>query len=198
MIRKLQENQAEDMGSCITLSNMNMINDFRKLWSDLSVWTSRCIVSIGFGTDDLAANSARLNRVPDEFNIKLNIFFGSVSSTEFINLLAIHIVYMLNLAQALIDQDKVAADTGIRDLYRNAEAISESLASMNPYWNRVQWFNLFYIYISMSIEYMIFQNAKDYYRANNVEDVISIHVLLMADYMSTGIMQSLIVEPQQI
>lgn len=183
---------------CLTLGETNMIGDIRKLWTELAFWTKDFMECINNQSKELQVTIIRLNRIPDDFLLKLTIFFGSLFSEDFINFLAIHIVLLQNLASALKIQDRQASNTALSQLYVNADAMSESLAKMNPFWLKTQWYNMFYNYISTTVEEMVSKFGGNDQRSVDAFERVYIQILVMADYMSTGIMQRLtLISPAQ-
>lgn len=176
---------------CITLGEVNMIGDIRKLWTELCFWTKDFMECINNQSKELQVTTIRLNRIPEDFLLKLTIFFGSQPSEEFINLLAIHIVLLQTLATALKRQDQQGSSNAIAQLYVNADAMSTSLAAMNPFWLKTQWYTMLYSYISTTVEEMVSKYAGNDQRSVDAFERVYVQILLMADYMSTGIMRQL-------
>jgi hypothetical protein len=193
--RKLQNTENQ----YITYGQMNLITDFNMLWLQLSTWTRLYIISVMTGYGDPDAIFTRLFKIPGDFNTKLQVFFGPQTAEDIYNLLAARMVVIRNLAYAFKANDSTIINAAVSQLYRNADNISELLARINPYWTMNQWKRLFYDYQGMIITWMVNTASRSPLNID-IWDRITDHALLLANYMSRGIMQYLVVQgvqPQQ-
>jgi hypothetical protein len=191
--RKLQNTENQ----YITYGQMNLITDFNMLWLQLSTWTRLYMISVITGYGDPDAIFTRLYQIPRDFNTKLAVFFGPQTANEIYNLLAARMVVIRNLAYAFKANDSAAINESVSQLYQNADNISELLAKVNPYWTVNQWKNLFYDYQGLMITWMVNTASRSPLNID-IWDRITDHALLLANYMSRGIMQYLVIQNGQL
>lgn len=177
----------------ITYGQMNLITDFNMLWLQLSIWTRLYIISVIADYGDADAIFARLYQIPSDFNTKLEVFFGPRTADEIYNLLASRMVVIRNLSYAFKANDSTAINAAVDQLYQNSDNISELLARVNPYWTVSQWKNLFYEYQGLMVTWMVNTASRSPLNVN-VWDRITDYALLLANYMSRGIMQYLVIQ----
>jgi len=171
----------------ITYGQLSIINDFRKLWAEFAMWMKVYIISIDNNSRDIPAISERLYRVPKDFYSKLEVFFGPVLSQQLYTLLMKYIVTCMQLTISTKNGNRQIVDANTAEWYRNAEELSNFLAQITFAWNKGQWDNLFFQYMSMAIQEMVARFSGDYNMQTSVNDRIMIHALMMADYMANGI-----------
>lgn len=187
-----QVNKLQEVTNYITYGQLNILNDFRKLWSEQTIFTRSYIDSTDVSSPDLQAVSDRLMKVPDQMYMKLEVFFGPIWAERYINVLQIHIVLLERLSAALKKNDQETADATTKDLYQNADEMADILARMNVFWSKGQWGLLLTQYVNLMISMMVARFSGDYERAIQVYDRFYIHALIIADYMAAGIMQYVI------
>ncbi len=176
---------------------MNLITDFNMLWLQLSIWTRLYIISVITGYGDTDAIFTRLYQIPRDFYTKLTVFFGPQTANEIYDLLAARMVVIRNLSYAFKANSSEAINSAVRQLYENADNISELLARTNPYWTVNQWKNLFYDYQGLMITWMVNTASRSPLNID-IWDRITDHALLLANYMSRGIMQYLVIQNGQL
>lgn len=181
----------------ITYGQMNLITDFNMLWLQLSIWTRLYMISVITGYGDSDAIFTRLYQIPADFNTKLSVFFGTQTANEVYGLLAARMVVIRNLANAFKANDSTAINTAVSQLYQNSDSISELLARVNPYWTGNQWKNLFYQYQSLMITWLVNTTSRSPLNID-IWDRITDYALLLANYMSRGIMQYLIIQEEEV
>ncbi|MBR0597193.1 hypothetical protein [Sinanaerobacter chloroacetimidivorans] len=187
----------QDESNYITYGQMNLINDFRTLWAELTIWERSYIASIAaqFGND--MAVSDRLHRIPSDFKSKLETFYGEVAPERFEFLLTKHITLIQEMVKAQQRGDIEAMNTAITELYKNSDEISTYLAMMNPYWNAAQWRILLDQYLRLTIDQIVALFSGDFSRDIEIYDRLAHHALILGDYMAAGVMQYLITKEAQ-
>mgnify|MGYP000858728027 CR=1 FL=1 len=175
----------------ISYGQMNMQNDFRALTAQMSILSGSYITSIaaGFGND--AAIAGRLYGLPVKFIEKIQMAFGTPSMNALLHLLQMHVIYLITLVNAMKTGDVESIDTNTAQLYRNADDISARFASINPFWDGVQWRNLLNSYIAMTIEEAICVMAGNFEKHLDVCDRLLHHALFMGDYIAAGMLRYL-------
>jgi hypothetical protein len=158
--------------SYIPYGQMNLIVNYRTLWLNLSMWTRAYLLSLASGLPNTKAVSERLYEIPNQFGRILQLIFGQQSAERFINLLSTHIIQMEAAITAQKNGDSQALNDSAKLLYQNADEISNFLEEINPFWFKVQWRNLFYTYISMTLAESTALLSGDYSKAIDIFDRI--------------------------
>lgn len=180
----------------ITFEQMNLINDMRRIWAQLALYTREFMISTAGELGDLEVVGARLYQVPRDLYNRLQLFFGPVMAEQFLTLFSQNVVITASLITALKDNNIEAVNSSTTRLYQNADEISAFLAQMNSYWDEQLWRDLLYRYISMTIDQAVARMGGEYQRDMDIFGRIVTHNYIMADYMARGIMQNLTVNPQ--
>jgi hypothetical protein len=173
---------------------MNLLINLRNLWLDLATWTRNYTVSVmsGFGNTEMVGN--RLYQIPIDFNNRLQLIFGAQSTQQLVNLLSQHIILMMTTATALKDGDQETVDKNVKLLYQNSSDLAVYFEQINPYWSDIQWGNLLDQYVSMTLQEMFALASGNFEKDINIYDRITYFTVLLADYMTSGIMQYLAVK----
>ena len=129
--------------SYLTYGQMNLINDFRSLWTDITGYTRGYMLSSALGNQQLAdAYSRRIYLIPEQFKSKLEPFFGSEIAIKFQSLLSDLLLNSQLLIKAYIDEDEALVNNITVNSYAKINELSEFLAEINPYWNKEEWLAL--------------------------------------------------------
>lgn len=102
-----------------TLSQVKLINLFRKLWEQYDVWTRPTIISIAFGLADLTLVIRRLLRNPVGFGHAFDIYYGYNIASQFSSLLREHLVLAAQIVEASKTGDMRTAAEADKRLYLN-------------------------------------------------------------------------------
>lgn len=122
---------------------------------------------------------------------KLQPFLGVELAEQFQSLLSMY----LNHAQILVDaqknMDQEAMNNTVSALYRDADSMADFLASINPYWSKIQWQNLFYQLTEMGISEIVALFSENYVAELDLRDRMLKLGLVLGDYMASGVMHYL-------
>jgi len=163
----------------------------RMLWTEHVLWTRAFIVSTVFNLSDLSAVTNRLLRNPSDFADTLTPYYGRSSAVKFADLLKEHLLIAAQLVNAAKNGDLAAADVQRRKWYANADDIAAFLAGINPYWSGDIWRSLLYDHLKMT-ENEAVQIIKGQYEPSIAQfDDIQKEALVMADYMTEGIIKQM-------
>jgi len=122
---------------------MNLINDFRSLWTDITVYVRGYMLSSALGNQQLSdAYNRRIYLIPEQFKSKLEPFFGSDVAIKFQSLLSDLLLNSQLLIKAYIDKDETLVNNITVNSYAKINELSEFLAEINPYWNKEEWLAL--------------------------------------------------------
>lgn len=183
------KNQQQEI--VISYGFMNLINLYRAIWSELAIWSRTYILSTMSSYGNINEVGERLYTIPVQFQTQLKAIFGEEMAEKFQILLSQHVVLIMTLTNAVKNGDATAQNTAITQLYQNADEMATYLAEINPFWNKTQWTNLLYYYISLTTNDLVALASSDFSQDIQISDRITYHVLLMGEYMANGIIQYL-------
>lgn len=192
-----QTNSLEHRRNHITYGHMNMIHDFKKLWTELTIWQRTLIGSMAASFGDRDLINQRLYRITSEFKNKLQMFYGKVLPERLEFLLIKHLVIAEGVITALKDGNQEAADQGISDWYKNCDEMARYMSLINPYWNEAEWRNLLRQYVKMTVEETIALFSGAYEKDIEIFDRMSHHSSILGDYMANGVIQQITERPRQ-
>lgn len=144
-----------------------------------------------FRTDSIDAVYERLLREPVDIYRTARNFYGPHLSEQYLNYLTQQVINFRNLTEALIHNDYQAADRYWQNWNHTGAQIADFLVRINPYWERAQWQQLLQEYHLMIYYEILAILSGDYKREIEIFDRIVDHTIIMADYMSRGLMLNL-------
>ncbi|MDD3168619.1 MAG: hypothetical protein PHC91_04025 [Eubacteriales bacterium] len=175
----------------LTYEQVNLINDFRALWSDVIIWLRSYAVSVLTEFSDVNAIRNRIARITDELNQKLQPFFGVEQAAQFQQLFLLYLLHADSIISAMKDNDRQAADSAVVALYKDADNMADFLARINPDWSRDQWQNLFYQLTETGIAEIIALYSGDYEKEISIRSRLLKLALVLGDYMASGVINKL-------
>ncbi|MBR0596726.1 hypothetical protein [Sinanaerobacter chloroacetimidivorans] len=175
----------------ITYEQMNLINEFRKHYVNLSVWSRALAISLKFNLENTGPVYERLQLEALNTYLTLANFYGNEATQEYLNLLTQQIILYRSVVEAMLNNDTETADRDLKRLYDNSELIGDYFARLSPYWDKEQWVNLQRQYIDALYSGAFSIVQGDYQREIEIFDRMVYYTNLMADYTSRGIMRSL-------
>lgn len=181
----------QNQSTYITYGQMNLINDFRALWTELVIWMRSYMVSTITGFSDINAIRNRINRIPWEMSLKLQPFLGVELAEQFQSLLSMYLNHAQILVDAQSNKDQEAMNNTVATLYRDADSMADFLASINPYWSKSQWQNLIYQLTEMGIAEIVAIFSGNYVTEIDLRDRMLLLGLVLGDYMASGVMHYL-------
>lgn len=140
--------------------------------------------------DDIAD---RLYIIPVDFHDRLTLIFGRQPAEEFLKLLSMNIILTETIINAMKNGDQQAVNTNTLALYRNADALAGLLRGINPFWSDMQWRNLLYNFINMTLQQTTAFMSNKFKESIDIYDRLAAHSQLLGDYMANGIIQYLVV-----
>jgi hypothetical protein len=168
---------------------MNLMNEFRKLWEEHVVWTRLFIISALAGLPDLDVTTKRLLRNPEDFAKVLEIFYGKQKANSFKSLLEEHLKIAASIVENVKQGNEKAAEQYSRLWYANADRIAAFLASMNPYWPEDEWKRLLHDHLRMTADEVTARLKGEYAKDSIIFDMIQEQALAMADTMTAGMIK---------
>ena len=168
---------------------VDVINTFRLLWSQHVMWTRSFIVSSTPNRPDLDAVTNRLLRNPIDFAKVLKKYYGERKASTFEKLLTEHIEIAGQLLNAHKLKECKRIEKERRKWYNNADRISNFLSSINPFWSKRKWQEMFYRHLKMIECTMQDRIARRYTAEIAMYQNIESEALHMADMMAVGIIK---------
>jgi len=144
------KNESQD--SLVTYGQMNLIFRARNLWREFVVWSRVYLISRVAGIGIAEDVFRRIYQIPREFGDIIRLIFGDQAADKTIQQLSSTVILFRNLVEAMITDDRAAADQLVRDLYENADERAVYLASINPFWDEMQWKYLIYTFYNYSFQ----------------------------------------------
>jgi len=155
------------------------------------MWSRALATVLKFRTDSIDAVYERLLQEPDDMYKVARNFYGPEISEQYLYYFTQQVITYRNLTEALINSDYQKADQYWKSWNDTGDQIAEFLARINPYWERTQWQQLFQKYHLMVYYETLAIIAGDYKKEIEIYDRIIDHTIMMADYMSRGLIQNL-------
>ncbi|MDF2821157.1 MAG: hypothetical protein K0R15_1598 [Clostridiales bacterium] len=164
-----------------------LINIFRKLWEQHVMWTRSFIISTVSELGDLEYVTERLLANPSDFADALRHFYGNEKSNRFEKLLTDHLLIAANLLNNAKAGNSDSVKEDRKNFYKNGDDIITFLSQINPYWSPNKFKPLFYNHLNMVENEAIYRLNEQYDLDVKLYDMMESEALLMADLMSTGI-----------
>lgn len=174
---------------CITYGQMNLINDFRMLWTDVTVYLRGYALSSATGLDKLKeATRLRVYHIAQHFASKLEPFFGDKISEQFQTLMLQFLIDTMELIDAYVSGDETAINQALPPVYKDINDISSFLSSINPYWSKDQWEGLLTRLLENGLSGLEAIKAEDYEQDFQIIESNLRYATMMGDYMANGLL----------
>ena len=172
-------------------ASQNAFHDqMRKLWEDHVTWTRLAIVTFADGSPSFDATAARLLQNQTDIGDAIKPFYGNAAGTQLTALLHDHITIAVELLQAAKAGDTVAFDDANTRWYANANDIADFLARANPRsWPRDVMRADMKTHLDQTLAEASHELQGDYPASVRDYEAIHLHILDMADMLSSGIMK---------
>ena len=174
----------------ITVKELRLRNDMRKLWEDHVTWTRLAVISLIDGSPDTNATVARLLRNQDDIGDAIKPFYGNAAGDALAQKLREHILIAADLIAAAKsgDQGRIAAEQA--RWQQNARDIATFLSRANPrYWKQDALTAMLFMHLRLTTAEVVARLQGDWNGDVASYDRIHLHALRMADALSTGIVK---------
>jgi hypothetical protein len=174
-------------------------DQMRKLWEDHVTWTRLAIVTFADGSAGFNATAGRLLQNQTDIGDAIKPFFGDAAGTQLTSLLHDHItiaVELLQAAKARADgrsaSSRAVATAAFNDAnarwYANANQIADFLAAANPrFWPQDVMRADMKTHLDQTLAEASHELGADYADSVTDYEAIHLHILDMADLLSSGI-----------
>jgi hypothetical protein len=174
----------------LTAQQLAFHDQMRKLWEDHVTWTRLAIVTFADGSAGFPTTAQRLLDNQDDIGAAIAPFFGTSAGDQLAALLHEHITLAVAILQAAKDGDTAGFNSAKARWYANANDIADFLARINPrFWPDDVMREDMKVHLDQTLAEAADELAGHY--ADSVRDyeAIHLHILAMADMLSTGIIE---------
>ncbi|MFB5660366.1 glycosyltransferase [Alteribacillus sp. HJP-4] len=175
---------------CISQSEVEFENEFRRLWIDHVLWTSNYITSATTaGAEDQEQVLARLLKNQEDIGNAVKPVYGEDAGNTLTELLKEHI----SIAGEIVEAAKNGEEDKVKQLnkewYRNADDIAAFLSEANPNLKNEDVKNLLYTHLEMVADDLTASLEKDWdARIAAIDEGIT-HIIIMADTISEAVVK---------
>jgi len=163
-------------------------DQMRKLWEDHVTWTRLAIVTFADGSAGFNATAGRLLQNQTDIGDAIKPFFGDAAGTQLTSLLHDHITIAVELLQAAKAGDTAAFNDANTRWYANANQIADFLAAANPrFWPQDVMRADMKTHLDQTLAEASHELGADYADSVTDYEAIHLHILDMADLLSSGI-----------
>jgi hypothetical protein len=165
-------------------------DQMRKLWEDHVTWTRLAIVTFADGSAGFDATASRLLQNQADIGEAIKPFYGDAAGTKLTSLLHDHITIAVEILQAAKAGDTAAVDDATARWYANADAIADFLAAANPdFWPQSVMREAMKTHLDQTLAEATAELGGDYPASVAAYDEAHLHILDMADLLSSGIIR---------
>lgn len=183
-------NKSQELSDYLTYAQMNLINAFRYNVFQLVMWSRSLVNVIASDLKSIEVVTRKIHTMPALFYNSVRPYMGELTAQEFQDLLFQHILIFTKIIYGLKRGDRQEVDNNIAAWYQNADDMANFLARNNLYWNRDQWRLLLYSYLDLTIRETVALLSQDYENGILYYDRLQDLSLMIADYMSRGLIQN--------
>jgi hypothetical protein len=165
-------------------------DQMRKLWEDHVTWTRLAIVTFADGSAGFDATATRLLQNQTDIGNAIAPFYGQAAGDQLSTLLHAHITIAVQLLQDAKAGDTTAFGTDKARWYDNGNQIADFLSAANPrFWPDDVMRAVMKEHLDQTLAEAEDELAGNYTASVNDYEAIHLHILVMADLLSSGIMR---------
>jgi hypothetical protein len=172
-----------------TAAQVAFHDQMRKLWEDHVTWTRLAIVTFADGSQGFSATAARLLQNQTDIGNAIAPFYGTDAGQQLSSLLHDHITIAVELLQDAKAGDTAAFEAAKIRWYANANQIADFLSAANPrFWPDATMRAAMKEHLDQTLAEAVDELNGDYAASVSDYEAIHLHILAMADLLSSGIM----------
>ncbi len=172
-----------------TAAQVAFHDQMRKLWEDHVTWTRLAIVTFADGSRGFSATATRLLQNQTDIGNAVAPFYGTAAGQQLSSLLHDHITIAVQLLEDAKDGDTAAFDAAKASWYANANQIADFLSAANPrFWPDSVMREAMKEHLDQTLAEAVDELNGNYPASVNDYEAIHLHILAMADLLSSGIM----------
>jgi hypothetical protein len=165
-------------------------DQMRKLWEDHVTWTRLAIVTFADGSNGFGATATRLLQNQTDIGDAIKPFFGDAAGNQLSALLHDHITIAVEILQAAKSGNTAAFADAKTRWYANANDIADFLAAANPrFWPDDVMRAAMKEHLDQTLTEAADELSGNYTASVNDYEAVHLHILAMADLLSSGIIQ---------
>ena len=173
-----------------TAEQVHFHDAMRKLWQDHITWTRLAIVSFAAGVPDFDATAARLLRNQEDIGNAIKPYYGRRAGNRLTSLLKDHIAGAVELLQAAKAGDDPRFAAAKQAWYRNGRQIARFLSNANARFLPFSTISrLMRGHLDRTLDEAAHRLGGHFPADIRDYDRIHRHILMMADAISTGIIE---------
>jgi hypothetical protein len=174
----------------ISAKELQFRNDMRKLWEDHITWTRLAIISLIDDTPDTNATVTRLLQNQQDIGGAIKPYYGSQAGDQLAQLLREHILIAADLIAAAKSGDQGRIDAEQARWHQNAREIAAFLSHANPrFWKQEAVTEMMFTHLQLTTDEVVARLNGDWNADVAAYDQVHLHILGMADFLSTGIVK---------
>lgn len=180
----LQEDQLNNQ------SEVQFVNEFRRLWFDHVLWTSNYITSATTaGAEDQKDVLSRLLKNQEDIGNAIKPIYGDDAGNKLTELLKEHIVIAGEIVDAAKDGNETTVKQKNKEWFRNADDIAAFLSSANPNLKNEDLKKMLYMHLDLVTDDLKASLEKDWEaRIVSIDEGVT-HIILMSDAIAEGIVK---------
>jgi hypothetical protein len=160
----------------------------RQLWEDHITWTRLTILGVFSGDAETNATVQRLLQNQDDIGNAIKPYYGDAAGNQLTTLLKEHITGAAALLTAAKAGDAAAINTASAQWYANGDAIATFLHNANPdHWPLDALKGMMKTHLDTTLTEALANLHQDYPADAAAYDAVQMHILMMADALSSGI-----------
>jgi hypothetical protein len=165
-------------------------DQMRKLWEDHVTWTRLAIVTFADDSKGFGATANRLLQNQADIGNAIAPFYGDAAGQQLTALLHDHITIAVEILQAAKAGDATALAAAETRWYANANDIADFLATANPrFWPDDTMRAAMKEHLDQTLAEASDELRGDYTASVADYEAVHLHILAMADLLSSGIMR---------
>ena len=172
-----------------TAGQVALHDQLRKLWEDHVTWTRLAIVTFADGSAGFDATAVRLLSNQTDIGDAIKPYYGEAAGNQLTALLHDHIAIAVELLQAAKAGNTDAFNNANARWYANSDDIADFLAAANPrWWPDADMRAAMRTHLDQTLAEAVHELTGDHAASVADYERIHLHILAMADDLSTGIM----------
>ncbi|MGN6792052.1 MAG: hypothetical protein ACTHJW_06645 [Streptosporangiaceae bacterium] len=172
-----------------TASQVAFHDQMRKLWEDHVTWTRLAIVTFADGSAGFNGTATRLLQNQTDIGNAIAPFYGAAAGQQLSALLHDHITIAVELLQDAKAGDTQAFNEAKARWYANANQIADFLSAANPrFWPDATMRAAMKEHLDQTLAEAVDELGGNYAASVSDYEAIHLHILAMADLLSSGIM----------
>ena len=173
--------------SCSSSSDTDLLKSMYKLWAEHVVWTRLFIMASFNDAPNLKLVTNRLLKNQIDLGNSIVPYYGGTAGSKLTSLLREQVMLQMDIVESLKVKDDDMKDRSVSLWYKNADALSDFLGSLNPYFSKQMLRDMLNDHMKLTTQEIMAQYNRDWQEDIASFDEIFDQVLMMADNLTAGI-----------